>query len=306
MDNIDSKIGSFWSTVSQRNQNAGVPKRWWQSDLIRRHVNRLVANVPSSGLSDGLIQQLVSSYPDRIPFGNGISVGGGNGKKEAHLIRKGIVQQFDIFELSEDRIEDGEKLARKLNIADQLRFIRGDAFALVTSAESYDLVHWNNSLHHMLDTERAVQWSRYVLKKEGVFYMDDFVGANRFQWPDFQLELALRVRKILEGTPYLRDPKGESQSLRPQVGRPDPHKLAADDPSEAADSERILEMVARYFPNAKTTLTGGVVYHLALKDAIENFDEQKDRVVLELLMLVDELCTKLGHTHYATALATKD
>jgi hypothetical protein len=89
------------------------------------------------------------------------------------------------------------------------------------------------------------------------------------------------------------------------VNRPDADAIIADDPSEAADSERILESVKKYFPDAEITLTGGVVYHLALNDILRNFDESGDRHLLDLLMIIDGLCADLGETHYATALSIK-
>ena len=81
--------------------------------------------------------------------------------------------------------------------------------------------------------------------------------------------------------------------------------MILNDPSEAADSERIIQSVKKYFPNAEITLTGGVIYHHALNDILQNFDEEKDKWVLNLFMIIDDLCTDLGETHYATALAIK-
>ena len=78
------------------------------------------------------------------------------------------------------------------------------------------------------------------------------------------------------------------------------------DPSEAADSERIVEVLYKYFPNVEFKATGGVVYHLALNDMFHNFDEQEDKILVDLLMMIDELCTMLGQTHYGVALAFKE
>lgn len=306
MEDTNTKIGAFWSTVNNDNNQSDAVKHWWQNNLIRKHINGLLSKDPTAELSDGLNQKLINNYSALLPFKLGVSVGGGIGRKEAQLILKGIVGSFEIFELSEGRIEEGRKLARKLKISDRLRFIHGNAFSLVDREGVYDFVHWNNSLHHMMNTKAAIKWSHKILKKGGVFYMDDFVGANRFQWPEVQLELANRVRSTLEGTKYLQNPDDTSKYLPIRVNRHDPQKLAADDPSEAADSERIIEQIEDIFPNAEITRTGGIVYHLALKGAIGNFSNKDDHIVLELLLLIDELCAKLGHTHYATALATKE
>jgi len=61
-----------------------------------------------------------------------------------------------------------------------VKIIKGDCFNY-EFIEEIDFVHWNNALHHMLNFEKAVQWSYQILKVDGVFYMDDFVGPSRFQ-----------------------------------------------------------------------------------------------------------------------------
>lgn len=106
---------------------------------------------------------------------------------------------------------------------------------------------------------------------------------------------------------YRRDPNHPGQ-LVPPVPRPaSPEAMRRLDPSEAADSERIVAAVREVFPDAWIQPTGGVVYHLALSDMLANFDEsaEQDRLLLDLLMLLDDLCVAIGENHYAVALAVK-
>ena len=82
-------------------------------------------------------------------------------------------------------------------------------------------------------------------------------------------------------------------------------KLRESDPSEAADSSRILECVKVRFPSAEIVLTGGAIYHLALSDILAHFAEE-EMGLLARLLAVDDLCTAMGETHYAVALAIKN
>ena len=132
--------------------------------------------------------------------------------------------------------------------------------------------------------------------------MDDFVGANRFQWPDEQLFIASHVRAAYKGTPYLINPY-TGEPLVTEVKRPDLQTMIDTDPTEAPDSERILSAVLHYFPNATIIHTGGIIYNLALTDMLHNFKENEP--ALNILLQMDELCIKLGHTHYAVALAVR-
>jgi SAM-dependent methyltransferase len=259
-----------------------------------------------SGFSQGLTDLVKKYAGSSIPFKKGISVGGGNGQKEINLIKQGIVETFDLYELSKLRISSGINLAKKECVSDKIKFIYGDPIDIASEPEKYNFVHWNNSLHHMLDVEKAIEWSKIILKSGKLFYMDDFVGASRFQWPDEQLEIAAKVRGVFKHTKYLLNPKYRFFSLPAKIIRPNKEKLINKDPFEAADSDRIIMAVYKHFPNAEIKFTGGVIYHLALSNMIHNFDEKNGKILLDLLMIIDELCSKLGQNHYAVALAFKD
>ena len=77
-----------------------------------------------------------------------------------------------------------------------MRFVHGDDFR-VPLGRNYDLVYWDNSLHHMFNADAAVAWSRGVLRPGGWFLMTDFVGANRFRWSDETYALVDLIRGSL-------------------------------------------------------------------------------------------------------------
>jgi len=81
--------------------------------------------------------------------------------------------------------------------------------------------------------------------------------------------------------------------------------MIAMDPTEAADSERILPAISDVFPAAEIIPTGGLVYGWALGEVILNFDEQ-DMVHLALLnslLQLDLAWTQAGYSPYAVAFA---
>lgn len=303
MKDIKKIIGNHWS---KKTSNTQLKLRWWQSGPIVQHINKIVCGAYVPGFSQGLIELVRSRAKLQLPFKKEISVGGGTGQKEMNLLRQGIVNTFELYEYSEDRIALGIDIAKKQSLEDRIHFIHGDAFELVPQNEQYDFVHWNNSLHHMLDVDKAVEWSKNVLRPRGLFFMDDFIGSSRFQWPDEQLELATRIRRVFENSKYLTDPKSSLHSLPTTIRRPNKNKLIKNDPSEAADSERIVEAIYKNFPNVEFKATGGIIYHLVLNDMLNNFDEKDDKILLDLLMIIDELCAKSGQTHYGVALAFKE
>ena len=315
---IKTKVDSKWSAL----YSGDLPRSdWWQNPYIIRHINQRICGSPLNGASAGLTIRAREMAGDRLPFTRGISVGSGNAYKEIELICQGVVESFVLFELSDIAIKHGKILAKKRGVEDRIEYFNEDAFEKINKKECFDFVHWNNSLHHMLDVEKAIEWSYRICEKGGMFYLDDFVGPTRFQWSDRTLQIASAVRKALPEKYFFQPPKGGCFNLylhtvkrllglkspvHPKtLNRPNVNEMIHDDPSEAADSERILESVKRWFPNAEIKLTGGVVYFLALGGILHNFDESKDKRLLDLLLLIDDLCIELGENQYATVLAIK-
>ncbi len=305
---IRNAVAKKWG--HQTSQKGPERINWWESKDIRGHVNRLVCGEPGLTVpSQGAVKLMQSRWPGRV-FRRGVSVGAGIGSKEMRLMRNGLVERFDVFELSEVRIERGRQDAKTLGLSERITFRNDNAFDIGLS-DTFDFVHWNNSLHHMFDVVDAVRWSYDVLVSGGVFFMDDYVGPSRMQWSDRAIEIASRVRMLLPDRLLLNPHKpGQNEILRRHAQRPSAKRIEREDPSEAADSDRILYAVRKFFPDALIIPTGGVIYHLALPNVLHNFDESnaEDRALLQSLLLIDELCLQIPgiETHYAVALGTKD
>ena len=286
---------------SQAEISPHTKSRWWQFLSVRMELNSRLSRCSKKG---GDIYEIASSL-DILPCDKAISVGCGNAGKEIDLVRKGLVKHFDLYELSEARLTKAKEMAAKFNVIDSFSFNCSDAFNKKINSESYDLVYWDNSLHHMLDVEKAVAWSYRVLKHGGGILVNDFIGASRFQWSNEELEYAARIRECFVGSKYLKDPAISDQYRNIQVKRPSKIGMWREDPSEAADSDRIEESMKKHFPSLSIYPLGGVGYHLAVNDILANFDDSKDQHLIKLLMMIDELVSELGHNHYAAMFATK-
>lgn len=289
-----------WMRSVIRNRSRGTG--WWSNPLVVRLVNEIVCGQPVDGRDQGLIQKLEDTYGGLLPLERGVSVGCGNGSKEMNLIEAGVVRSFDLFELSPVRIQEGERIARQRGLGDKMHFRKANAFEVAGDPDTYDLVAWCDSLHHMPDVYRAVEWSRQVLKKGGVFFLSDFMGPTRFQWTDRQVEMANSVRSVLDQS-YLVQRSAPFGPVCREVNRPTVAEMIELDPSEAWDSSNILPAIKDNFPEAFVRMTGGVIYHLALNDVLHNFHPKRDKALLELVMLTDRYCAEAGESHYMVALA---
>lgn len=309
-------VQNYWNTQFANKVSSRI--RFWESDHIVRHINKTICGTPVNGFSQGLALKVRRLAPEAVPFKRGISIGSGIAAKEITLLTKGLVEHFDLFELSDVSMIQAVKNAESAGVADRISLIKADTFSTVKKPATYDFIHWDNSLHHMTNTEQAVEWSFKVCKPGGMFFMNEYVGPSRFQWTSNMLVVANRIRNILPQQ-YFFNPNnpmgiGLEQALREMnprafysrtVSVPSIDTMLQLDPSEAADSEHILPSVRKFFPDADITIIGGAVYHLALNDILQNFNESDDAWLLDLFLLMDDMMIAMGETHYATALALK-
>jgi hypothetical protein len=294
------KAAQHWSaTVNTVRPSRG---RWWQSPTICSHLNRTICGELVPGLGAGNVAALRRRFPGRV-FGRGISVGAGGAPLETMLVQAGIVERFDLYEIAQARIEQGRIQAAAQGLADRLVYYNANAFTSA-SPGTYDLVNWFDSLHHMFDVVESLAWSRTVLAENGVLLLDEFVGPTHMQYTDRQLDLAAAARACLPKR-YLANPSWPDELLPLRESRPDIEAMKQVDPTECADSGRILPALQLIFPDAEIIPTGGVIYHLALSDVLANIHEKGDAALLNSLLLADDLCIALGQSLRAFAIALK-
>lgn len=293
-----AKVAEHWSKPTVDNNRV----RWWQSPLIVRHVNERICGRPVDGIHGGDVE-LIRRVSCGRRFAEAVSVGCGNAHHELCLLEAGVAERFHLYELSQARADEALAKAAARGLSDRVRMTLGDPFQS-PARQRYDLVFWKDALHHMPSALEAVQWSHDVLRRGGLFYMNDFVGPTAMQYTDRQLDLAAKVRKALDER-HLVNPRDNTALLPIRRTRPDLQQLLATDPSECADSGNIITSVLAVFPQAAVIPLGGIAYMLALSDVLANIDEEAEAALLRTLMLADDLCASAGEYLYAVACAMR-
>ena len=184
------------------------------------------------------------------------------------MVRDGFVDRMLGYDLAEVRIAQAQASAAALGLDDRIEFHNVDAFA-AHSAPEFDLVYWNNSLHHMLDVPMALAWSRDVLRPGGLLLIDEFVGPSRMRFDDETLAYSNAVRGMLPERILARPRGGLAERRWTGTGSTSALRRI---PSEAADSGRTLAAVAELFEAPVSRPTGGAIYFVALNGLFANFD----------------------------------
>ncbi|MDF2511038.1 MAG: hypothetical protein K0S04_904 [Herbinix sp.] len=276
--------------------------RWWQSPTIISHYNEIICGKKVDGWNSGAIELLKSKK--LIPlygFEEAISIGCGSGNKEIDLLKRGIVKHFTCIDIAKGMIEKAQENARVNGVEHQIEFICGDLFSLPHAKECYDLVFWDSSLHHMESADKAVEISYNWLKQGGLFFCNDFIGNNRFQWSDMQMAIVNGIRLYLSED-YFNNIDG--MKFARFIKAPSMQHMMNTDPSEAADSENIIPAVKKHFKNPTIINTGGLVYHLCLEDILQNMPEESE--ILKYMLNLDNQTIDFNMSLNAFIFAIKD
>jgi SAM-dependent methyltransferase len=299
--NLALQVEKHWDSLVVNN---ALPPRssWFLEHATIRHINRIVCGEPIDGLHAGFHKKLAQFAAHLPPSARAVSIGCGLGTKEMDALGLGIVQHFDCYDVSGAAIEGGRAEAQRRCLADRITFHQVDPFESGLN-DSFDLVYWNNALHHMSNVVAAVRWSSAHLNPGGVFAMDDYVGATRFQHSPETLRWVNRILSIL---PDRLLQHWDGTRVIPKVrALVNPEDVARIDPSEAVDSGTIISAVTAIFPRIEIIKTGGIVYFIALDTALQNFASDEDMLTLNSLLLLDESLAHITETQYAVAFGRK-
>ena len=287
------KTQTYWNNRNTTHD----PSRWlfwYQHPQALAHYRRLVSPIQAPVWHKPLHCYLTEHYPQRR-FERGLSIGCGAAYKELLLLDDDVVGVFDLFELSDAVIAAGCRAAAEAGLAARARFHHEDIFGLPEAPEGvYDLVHWDNSLHHMFSVDQAIAFSARALKPGGVLVIDDYVGPSYMQVSERVYAVADKTRSALPEKYLVNNTRAQERfPLIPKSPRIPVQHFLDSDPSEMADSGNILAAARRHLPGVTIIPTGGILFFLGLRPLFGNFDETDptDHTLLEELLAWDHYWT---------------
>jgi SAM-dependent methyltransferase len=284
-----SKPVSFWATLPAV---SAIPHNHWELPWIMAAID---VRTPCGGMYAWL-----DEISGNRRFGTAISLGCGNGKKEISLIENGIVDKVVAYDIDPDSCNRARVEAKAKGVEAKLKVVCADALAVMSDSSSrYDLVHWDSSLHHMVDVKAAAAWSWSVLRSGGCFYMNEYVGANRFQWNNLELDAANAIRSTFPENWFKKDNEWYGQRL---LSPPPLYLIAAD---EAPSSSAIGAAVAEFIPGVEYKPMGGIGYYVSMSGLWSSLSLPSDFQYLNRMMAADKIFSDVGMFSYACALAIK-
>lgn len=259
---------------------------WWIVPAIRQRWNQLITGHPDLRYEDYLMQRYWNGRQGlRL-----LSLGCGIASHERYLARYGQFAEIHCVDLSAPMIRAAEQKAQAEGLRNT-RFEVADIHTLKLPPQRYDGVLFHASLHHFAQLDHLIGTRLpQVLKPEGLLIVNEYVGPNRLQWSEAQLQAANQaLRELLpaEYRQYFR-----SRLTKQQISGPGRWRMQLSDPSEAVESERILPLLRQHFEPLEEKPYGGNLLVPLLKHIAHHFVPETDtnqRLLAELFRREDQL-----------------
>jgi ubiquinone/menaquinone biosynthesis C-methylase UbiE len=260
-------------------------KNWWDIPDVMDRWNMMISG-------DSTVDYC--AFVMRRHFAGGremsaLSLGSGTGYREIELAKSGRFKRIDAVEKVHARIAYSRERADRAGFSGVIRYIEADAARVDLSRERYDLVIVEQFLHHVSPLGPMLDRIRDFLKPTGLFIFNEFVGPSRFQWTDEQLDA---VNGLLARLPEKYRVRWKSGSVKRAVHRPGRLAVMLYDPTEAAESSRIVPLLGETFDVLETRGYGGTVLQLLFSDIAGNFlsgDPETKRLLAMCFAREDEL-----------------
>ena len=257
---------------------------WWQVPAVRRRWNERMTGHPDQ-LYEAYVAEKYLAGRRGLRL---LSLGSGAASHELAFAR---LPQF-----AEVRCVDiaGRLLAQAAAVAaaeglTNFRTEVTDVNALALPPAAYDVVLFHSALHHFRDVDGIVARVRQTLRPDGLLVLNDFVGPARLQWTTAQLAETNRI--LRDVVPARFRARYLSRQLKTSVSGPGRWRMLLADPSEAAESDRIVPALRRHFQPLEEAALGGNILTLVLKDIAHHFmrdDDPETRALLNELFRLED------------------
>jgi SAM-dependent methyltransferase len=240
------------------------PSGWWDIPGVQARQNQMVSGDPALPYQEYIARK----YGPALKPARGLSLGCGTGGKEILWARTGLFSALDAYDISEKRINAAQASVRGIREGEILRFHAADISRLSLPKNSYDIVLFDHSLHHFSPLAPLLERMENVLTPKGLLIANEFVGPSRFQWTERQLS---EVNALLETFPDENAALFGCTGRRPRAIRPSRLAMFLADPSEAAESAKILPLLRKRFEVVEEKGYGGALLHLLFSGIAHHF-----------------------------------
>ncbi len=255
---------------------------WSMIPMVRKRCNRLISGNEDVTYESYLSERLIPTE-QKIRM---LSIGSGVCSHEIRLARLNPNWEVTCLDFSDRLIQEATRTATEERLYN-MHFVVKDIHAYPLPENGYDLVFFNESLHHFKNIEAFLQKIHHTITPSGWLVMNEYVGANRMLYPKHQIEA------INQGLAFIDKPYRQmycSNLYKNKYYGSGWLRMIVSDPSECVESEQILPSVHKLFSAKVEKGYGGNILMPLLKDLSHHFveiDEKKAQLLQRLFEFED-------------------
>ena len=264
-------------------------RHWLQIPLVQDRRNQRITGRPDIAFKDLVCQEYWNEKKPR----DGLALGCGDGASAIDWANRGSFSTLLGLDISQQLVAVAQENVRKFGRSDRDSFKVADVNDIALEERHFDVVIFEQSLHHFKDVPSVLSRVRKLLRPGGLLIIDEFIGPRRFQWTTQQLAFCDAILLALPEA-YRRSASGSNVKTRNlRVGE---LLMWLNDPSEAIESDRIESEVLRQFKLLRRFDYGGTIAHLVFHDIAHNFvtDDPEGINWGRLVLDAEEMLLSLG------------
>ena len=257
---------------------------WWQVPAVRRRWNERMTGHPDQ-LYEAYVAEKYLAGRRGLRL---LSLGSGAASHELAFARLPQFAEVRCVDIAGRLLAQAAAVAAAEGLTNFQTEVT-DVNALALPPAAYDVVLFHSALHHFRDVDGIVARVRQTLRPDGLLVLNDFVGPARLQWKAAQLAETNRI--LREVVPARFRVRYLSRQLKTSVSGPGRWRMLLADPSEAAESDRIVPALRRHFRPLEEAALGGNILTLVLKDIAHHFmrdDDPETRALLNELFRLED------------------
>ena len=197
-------------------------------------------------------------------------------------------EEIVCIDISETLLKDAQNVASEQQL-DNIRFLAKSIYDYDFPEASFDIVFFHASLHHFKDLDDLLgNKVMKTLKPSGKLIINEYVGANRMQYPKHQIKA---INAAIQLIPNDYRQRFKINLYKNQASGPGILRMIVADPSECVESEEILPTIHKHFTTICEKPFGGNILMTCLKDLAHHFvtlTPEKERVLETLFEFEDD------------------
>ncbi len=261
---------------------------WWIIPKLHKRWNRLITDNETIEYKKFTVDNFLSNNK-KLKM---LSIGSGDCMQELEFASYENFEKILCIDITDKLLDNARKIAKTKELKNII-FKTQNIYDYEFFENEFDVVFFHASLHHFKNIEDFLSNKvKKTLKKNGTLIINEFVGANRLQFPKHQIK---SINEALKLIPRKYRKRFKSNLYKDKVYGSGLIRMMLADPSECIESENILPTIHYYFKTIYEAPFGGNILMTTLKDISHHFielDYEKEIILDKLFEFEDSYLKK--------------